>query len=81
MKHDVTRCDRSSAVRVRFNEKDANNDRKSQDADSTENTDSTPESSEKENYTGVTTRSMARLHEPIPDSAAPSKSSLKKKSQ
>ena len=81
LKHDVTRYDRASAIRVRFTEEDAKTDGKVQDADSDGNSDSTPDSSEKENSTGVTTRSMARLHEPCPDSAAPSKSSLKKKSQ
>ena len=82
LKHDVTREDRASPIRIRFIEEDAKTDGKVQDPDSDTDTDSTPDSSEKENSTvGVTTRSMAKLHEPCPESAAPTKSSLRKKSQ
>ena len=81
MKHDVTRYDRASAIRVRFDTEDANTDGKLQAADSDGNSDSTTDSHEKENSIGVITRSMAKLHEPCPESAAPKRSSLKKKLQ
>jgi len=79
LKHDITREDRASPIRIRFIEEDATTSGKNSETDSDTDTDS----SEKENSTvGVTTRSMARLHEPpCPESAAPSKSSLRKKSQ
>ena len=79
LKHNITRYERSTDVRVKFQEEDKSTCGKVPDADRVENEESTNEEAEPGLSTGVTTRSMARKYEPLPDSDAPTKSRLKKR--